>query len=182
MKKNQLFLLGFALFSIFLLSNCKRSDDTTPISNHQTDIYKASSIDSIDVSISQQTDIDHYLCDTLGVGDFSINSGTYYLVFDQNNPYGKVTFSIQNGTNIINSPGVGVKIKVARINAPKCQTCTCCCGIGFRCGFVKWDPPTPDYTPIDADRYLDATIQIINGNLVIRMDEEIPIGDTGWEI
>lgn len=179
MKKNQLLFMSIALSLIYFLSNCTRVDDAFPSNSIEKDGLKSS---SIEVSISEQINVDHLLCDTLGVANFSIDSGSYYLTFDNDNKYGKAVFSIHNGSNIQNSPGVGVKVKVARRNAPKCPTCSCCCGVGFRCGFVTWDPPTPSYSPYDADRYIDATIQILNGNLVVQINEELPIGEPGWEI
>lgn len=185
MKNISIFSIFVVLFTLYLLTSCEKHENNSDILTNGNGDNKSSVIyDSIDVSIDENISVDSELCDSLNVDDFNIKPGSYYLVFNTQNPFGTVTFDIESSSREIMGPGVGIKVKVAKIHTWRCPECDCCCGIGFRCGFVKWNGS--DFrTATEAVRYLDATITFNTANsstMTVKMEEEIPIGDTGWEL
>jgi len=172
MKKTFLSIFSILTLALIIIS-CQKNENDNSQSSQKIDIIKNSTIrDSVDVSFDESIYVDHTLSTELGVSDFQIASGSYYLVFNTENPYGVVSFDI-DGTSPPQIYNVGVKVKIAKRYTNNCPNCTCCCGIGFRCGFVTWNPG--ETSPLeDGSRYLEAKVSIVSGKLVIRMAEEIP--------
>lgn len=158
----------FIIVSIVLIfvSSCtkiEKEDIKSPqnIGIEKTSIFR----DSINVSFDEMVIVDTNFSTALGVESFEIETGTYYLVFNAENPFGIVTFNTLNNFNpqIYNTNGIAIKI--AR------RTCNCACGIGFRCGVSSYNPPQTN--PI-SERYLQAKVTFNSGKIIIRMAEEIP--------
>lgn len=141
---------------------------------------------------------------TVGYEYILIKPGTYTLSYGSSN-YSTIDLDVDTVVNAVPlTGGAGVKIRLADRKHKKCKPCVS--GIGFRCGFIKWNPPhTPPFNPpYPADdlsstafslsipsgglpigsggRYASAQLSLINFNnqLRIQFTDFVPFGSNGF--
>lgn len=183
MKKIITILSALAIIVILIIS-CNKKIDNIPEGVSESSPTLKSVTDTMYIVNDSDFYVSSVLCDSFNLQYIKIKSGNYKINFDENHPYGYLDIDVELPADapFIEWWMITIHLKIAKVYTHNCPNCHCCCGIGFRCSFMKYDGEDHSFDD-DSDRYKEVTLSLdaTTNKLSLTLNEEIQLNTPGWE-